>query len=125
MNDKNIYKINKYNDKFNKEKSSETKLIYARKYLQYLTLLNNNIKNNTTSQTGGNLEEINKIIKESSEQLEKINEYIELLKPTFDLVNNLDEIIKILCLEYEGYKLSEDLIDYYSETANQSKELLK
>ena len=125
MNDKNRYKINKYNHKFNKEKSSETKLIYARKYLQYLTLLNNNIKNNTISQTGGNLEEINKIIKESSEQLEKINKYIELLKTTFDLVNNLDENIKILCPEYEGYKLPEDLIDYYSETANQSKELLK
>lgn len=125
MNDKNRYKINKYNHKFNSEKSSETKLIYARKYLQYLTLLNNNIKNNTTSQTGGTIEEINKIIEESSKQLEKINNYIDLLKPTFDLVNNLDKNIKILYPEYEGYKLPEDLIDYYSKAANQSNDLLK
>lgn len=125
MNNKNIYKINKYNNKFNKEKSSETKLIYARKYLQYLTLLNNNIKNNTTSQTGGTIEEINKIIEESSKQLEKINNYIDLLKPTFDLVNEYDEHVKKLCPEYEGYKFPGDLIEYYSKAVNQSNDLLK
>lgn len=123
MYDNILYKIKKYKTKFEKESDQETKLIYARKYIQYINYVNKNI--NSLQQVGGATpEQINVLIVQCNDLLEKINDYITILKPTYDLIKNMDDQIKTLNPGYQGYNNSVDLIEYYDQAASQCDEIV-
>lgn len=121
MNDKILYKINKYKSKFSKEFNQQSKLIYARKYLQYIDLIQNKIKCDSQQihQVGGTFQDINRIIQESNELLEQINDYISTLNPIYQLVENFDNEIKTINPGYQGYNNTQDLIKYYDNINDQ------
>ncbi len=128
--DKKIqYKINKYKSKFNLENNLESKLIYGRKYLQYLK---NNIPNGISNsnnqsnqlQTGGNIDQINATIAECLSIIEQLNTKVTQIKPTFDLIETMDSQIKTLNPGYPGYSLPQDLINYYLDSSAQCGEIV-
>ncbi len=124
MDNQNIqYKINKYTTKYFLSNESYFKLIYAKKYLQYIQLEKQNLIQTGGTNTNTNTDEL---INTINQEIEKINDTIVKVKPTYDLVNNFDkEVRKKITQSYAGYNKEEDLFTYYNEVTDEIKEILE